>query len=159
MNISNDDITALYLVRESESLRTLLKAGSTLNTSLKHSALKGHIATMFYNGNDLKEVCLLLLAAGEKLDATAFNAPVPIPDYLLFKDLQLNLKHLCREAIRKHLLKLDPHTHLFSRVPRLGLPSMLAEYSLYDMSLDTHSEDKDGNDNYRPSDDIDEQCE
>ena len=36
---------------------------------------------------------------------------------------RLHLKHICREAIRKHLLNLDPHTHLFGRVPRLGLPT------------------------------------
>ena len=104
-----------------EMLRTLLKAGAALSTHLNHSALMGHIATMFYNGNDLKEVCLLLLAAGEKLDATT---QFLIPDYLLFKDMQLNLKHLCREALRNHLLKLDPHTYLFDRVPRLGLPPL-----------------------------------
>ena len=67
---------------------------------------------------------------------------------------------MCGEAIRKHLLDLDPHRHLFSRVPRLGLPRSLTEYLLYDMSLDTHSEeDKNGSDNRTSSDDIDEQCE
>ena len=71
-------------------------------------------------------------------------------DYLPQIQIKFNLKHLCREAIRKHLLKLDPHTHLFDRVPRLGLPSLLTEYLLYDMSLDVPAEDEDGNDKDEP---------
>ena len=37
--------------------------------------------------------------------------------------------------IRKHLLKLDPHQHLFKRVPKLGLPSALSRYLLYNVAL------------------------
>ena len=37
---------------------------------------------------------------------------------------------------QKHLLKLDPHQHLFYRIPRLGLLSALVQYLLYNMSLD-----------------------
>ena len=48
----------------------------------------------------------------------------------------LSLKHLCREAIRKHLLELDPHSHLFGRVPKLGLPTLLNEYLLYDVTFE-----------------------
>ena len=55
--------------------------------------------------------------------------------HVLFEDLRFNLKHLCREAIRKHLLLLDPHEHLFGRVPQLGLPKLLREYLLFRMSL------------------------
>ena len=49
---------------------------------------------------------------------------------------ELQLKHICREAIRKHLLKLDPHQHLFGRIPRLGLPSALNQYLLFGRNLD-----------------------
>ena len=80
------------------------------------------------------DVCLLLYAAGETLDGPIDAEK--LPDCLRFDDLQLVLKHICREAIRKHLLKLDPHTHLFSRVPRLGLPSSLNRYLLYNQTLD-----------------------
>ena len=48
----------------------------------------------------------------------------------------LELKHICREAIRKHLLELDPHQHLFGRIPKLGLSSVLMNYLLYGESLD-----------------------
>ena len=56
------------------------------------------------------------------------------------------LKHICREAIRKHLLELDPHSHLFGRIPRLGLPHPLKQYLLYEMSLDSDSDDDSDND-------------
>ena len=54
-------------------------------------------------------------------------------------ELKLNLEHLkhCREAIRKHLIDLDPHAHLFNRIPQLGLPSLLTDYLLFDISLET----------------------
>ena len=45
--------------------------------------------------------------------------------------------------IRKHLPHLDPRTHLFGRVPRIGLPSLLTDYLLYDMSLDDDQDDDD----------------
>ena len=80
------------------------------------------------------DLCLLLFAAGETLDGP-INAK-KVPDCLKFDDLQLVLKHICREAIRKHLLALDPHTHLSGRVPRLGLPSSLNRYLLYNTSMD-----------------------
>ena len=87
---------------------------------------------------------MVLFAAGEILDGTTLEGKdllghdrkVHVPGYLLFDDLKFNLKHLCREAIRKHLLKLDPHIHLFIRVPELGLPKSLTEYVLYDQTLD-----------------------
>ena len=44
--------------------------------------------------------------------------------------------YVCRETIRKHLLKLDPHTHLFDSLPKLGLPSSVTEYLLYGETLD-----------------------
>lgn len=67
------------------------------------------------------EKVMLLFAAGEK-----YNIP----------DLSIFLKHLCRDAIRKHLIELDPHQHLFGRIPQLGLPSLLTRYLLYNVSLD-----------------------
>ena len=97
-----------------------------------------------------KDVCMLLFAAGETIDGTTIErsdyygngkVQVPIPEFLLHQDLRFCLKHLCREAIRKHLTNLDPHTHLFGRVPRLGLPAALEEYLLYDLSLDDRNYD------------------
>ena len=78
---------------------------------------------------------LLLHAAGEKIDGTTLSEG-SVPDYLQNEDLRLCLKHLCSETIRNHHLHLDPHDHLFDRVPRLGLPTLLTDYLLYGMSLD-----------------------
>ena len=48
---------------------------------------------------------------------------------------KLSLKSICREAIRNHLLQMS-NVNLFVRVPRLGLPSILTDYLLYDQTLD-----------------------
>ena len=75
----------------------------------------------------------LLYAAGETLE----NVPEDeIPDCLKFEDSKLQLKHICREAIRKHLLDLDLHQHLFGRIPKLGLPSALNRCLLFNETLD-----------------------
>ena len=50
---------------------------------------------------------------------------------------QLGLKYICREAIRKHLLGLDPHLNLFDTIDQLPLPSIVKEYLLFDVSLDS----------------------
>ena len=103
---------------------------------LQHQGTEQDIST----GCD--DICLLLFAAGETLDGITDEE---IPDCLRFNDIKLNLKHICREAMRKHLLNLDPHTHLFGRVPRLELPSLMTEYLLYNQTLDddVNSEDTD----------------
>ena len=94
-----------------------------------------------------KDICMLLFSAGETVAGPVEGERIvvrrgtdvikaEVPEYLLHKDLQMCLKHLCREAIRKHLLELDPHTHLFGRVPRLGLPTIITEYLLFNMSIE-----------------------
>ena len=85
---------------------------------------------------------MLLYAAGETLDGTYVDK---IPEELKFEDEKVELKQICREAIRKHLLKLDPHQHLFSRIPQLGLP-FLTEYLLFNQSLDDDDDSDDDND-------------
>ena len=59
---------------------------------------------------------------------------------------------MCREVIRKHLLKLDPHSNLFVRIPELTLPSALNKYLLFNVSLD----DDDGDDDDDTGDDDDD---
>ena len=98
-----------------------------------------------FDEDEIKKSGILLLAAGEKLQGTELRKyiprgrvfPVEIPDYLQHApELKLRLKHLCREAIRNHLITLDPHSYLFNRIPRLGLPSALNTYLLYSMSIE-----------------------
>ena len=85
----------------------------------------------------------LLYAAGETLEGTEVEK---IAEELKFEEEKLQLKHICREAIRKHLLKLDPHQHLFGRIPELGLPSIVTEYLLFNQSLDDNDSDDDNDD-------------
>ena len=86
---------------------------------------------------------MLLFAAGEKIIPSVGCTNTVIPEYLQHE--QLSLKEKCREAIRKHLLDIDPHGNLFHRIPKIGLPSVLNEYVLFDMSIDNDNDD-DGDD-------------
>ena len=89
---------------------------------------------------------MLLYAAGEMVNDPVslchHNYQVSSSDLcdlleeLKFEEEKLELKHICREAIRKHLLKLDPHLNLFGRIPRLGLPNALNMYLLFNVSLE-----------------------
>ena len=102
------------------SLHIFFRAGISINTA--PSALTWEAGYC-----DLD--CLLLIAAaGEKIRKDA----VPIPEYQNPEKVA-SLMHLCREAVRNHLLDLDPHTHLFDRVPRLGLPSLITDYLIYNV--------------------------
>ena len=96
---------------------------------------------------------ILLYAAGETLDGTDVDK---IPEELKFEEEKFQLKHICREAIRKHLLELDPHQHLFGRIPQLDLPSIVTEYLLFNQSLDDDdNDDNDGDDDDDDDDNID----
>ena len=163
VNLANSDgTTALMVVslgrvfyeREMNrfsSSKFLLRSGAKINTrnSQSENALVCIVSTFNGSGRGIyqlafalgklnfgkreSDICLLLFAAGETLDGIPDEK---IPNCLKFDDVKLELKHICRETIRKHLLCLDPHTHLFGRVPRLGLPSLLTEYLLYNQTLD-----------------------
>ena len=62
------------------------------------------------------------------------NRVIEVPDYLK-PSVEIRLMNICREAIRKHLLQMSD-VNLFSRIPKLGLPTMLSQYLLYDVFLD-----------------------
>ena len=116
-----------------ESVITLLSGGLKISVFDYTTRDFLHYAS---GSRDIKRKVLdLLFAAGEE-DPKYGN----IPEYLPPEN-EINLKHLCRKVIRSHLLKLDPHTHLFGRVPRLGLPSLLTEYLLYNQTLDDDGHD------------------
>ena len=50
------------------------------------------------------------------------------------------LKDVCRHAIPKHLLEIEPHENLFIRIPKLGLPDIVTKYLLYNMSVEESDE-------------------
>ena len=133
------------LNRYPRCIKRLLKAGMHINKLGKPRGMKVQgtaVASGWWIQNQLQEIpeesqfkniaLMLLYVAGETLDGTEEE---DIPEVLKFEDEKLQLKHICREAIRKHLLKLDPHQHLFSRVPKMGLPSALNKYLLFNQSL------------------------
>ena len=136
--------TALMLVKDVECCRLLLKHHTQINRRDRHGQNALRIYMM--NADTVnKEICSLLFAAGETTPETFtkwYHAPMEFSaaDYLPQIKNKFYLSHLCRVAIRKYLLRLDMHTDLFDRVPRLGLPRSLTEYLLYDMSLDSPSQ-------------------
>ena len=127
-------------------VRKLLQANAKINVINKNgfNALTNHIATQ--GGAIYREICWLLYVAGEKLIYGINRAQVP--DYLKHNEIKLDFNHICREAIRKHLLDVDPYSHLFGRIPRLGLPSTVTEYLLYELSLDDDETDLSMNDGH-----------
>ena len=114
------------------------------------NALQTHIAC-----NESKDIAMLLYIAGETIDCSTvikyaedgeIIGQVEVPEYLFRRDLRLRLEHMCREAIRKHLIKVNNHSHLFSRTPQLPLPSALTQYLLYDMTVENDDDNNDGDD-------------
>ena len=130
-----------------ESVKALLSAGAFINVTnaYQRNALQSHT---YYIRPPNKRISALLYAAGEIMTS-------PRPRCLQFRKEKSHLKHICREAIRKHLLKLDPHRHLFGRVPRLGLPATLTSYLLYHTSLAAGAEDGDDGDGDEEGDEED----
>ena len=54
---------------------------------------------------------------------------------------KVSLKRQCRRTVREHLLKLDVNGNLFHMIPLLGLPQILTQYLLYNVSLDDDCDD------------------
>ena len=124
--------------KDLQSVRLLLRNGAKIN--IRDDRGRNSLTLSFrHKGRKSQTLQKLLHAAGETLDPTIVPeaAENDITEY--FQDLtkNLNFKHLCREAIREHLVDLDPHEHLFGRIPQLELPSVLTEYLLYNCSLDS----------------------
>ena len=113
----------------------LLKSGAHINrfNMFYRNALDEHFTEC---EPPRKEVAMLLFASGEMSELTPGQDDVKVPGYVHNNHLKLCLKHLCREAIRHHLIDLNSRLHLFSRSPELGLPSLLNDYLLYEQSLD-----------------------
>ena len=102
----------------------MLAAGVFINikNNLGQNALKYHLVKHRYEREDIVK---LLYAAGEILNEKQNLQP----------KAEICLTPSCRKAIWKHLLNLDSHLNLFHRIPKLGLPTRLAEYLLYDVKL------------------------
>ena len=125
----DDGCTPLMVANNEVCMRLLLGAGAQINREGKSETNAITLTVEFKDRHD--EDVLLLIAAGEKIQD---NDLEELPEILKSLDVTLSLKHICREAIRNHLLKLDPHQHLFSRIPHLGVPAPLTEFLLYHVS-------------------------
>ena len=151
---STDGETALFFPYNVKCSQVLLGSGAKINIRNKHeqNALQNWIKEKWYIKQ--RKVIKCLFAAGETPPDDATVRGIAFKTKM--EESGIVLKQMCREAIRKHLLELDPHAHLFHRVPRLGLPSLLTEYLLYNISLDDNDDDAgrtddENDDNIRPA--------
>ena len=124
-------------------LEMLLHAGAKINivdgcgNAVQNHIFHEHAQTEHgYQYNE--RTCKLLLAAGETKTCTRsvlMDFKYMKADYsdFLNKDSKPCLKCQCREEIRRHLLEISD-VNLFSRVPKLGLPTSLANYLVFDVS-------------------------
>ena len=157
VNLSLDHGAALHVAVSEGSLtivNILLRAGANVNvvdldyqTALMVAVMKGNLGCVkllfqagaevrrdrygYYALRCLQQLCdeniiTLLDAAGETNELNVL---------LSDDDPTLCLKDICRRTIREHLLQMS-RVNQFVRVPYLGLPSSLARYLLYDVSLD-----------------------
>ena len=130
------------MVRCIDRICCLLKNGAQI-CRWDHLGRNSLQVTFQPNPKGTKDIQMLLFAAGETPGGptvlTGDGRIIDIPKYFTELTENLDLKHLCREKIRKHLTDLDPHVHFFRRIPQLGLPSLVTEYMLYYFSLDSNS--------------------
>ena len=136
--------TALHYFATSDSthgVKALLLAGAHVNktNSEGHNALEHAISCCDPEEN--MDVLKLLFASGEKLSGREIRrgiVSIRVPEYLLHDDVKLELKHMCREVIRDHVIELSPQQHLFHRIPQLNgeIPAALVNYLLYQVSLE-----------------------
>ena len=141
-----------------ETFDQLLKSGADVNivnkrgdTALTMAAIIGNVtlvkrllrvncqinktSIMVHEHGKPEDTLRLLLAAGEILHDDKESNEM-LKDDLQLTDVKMQLKHICREVIRKHLLKVDRHQHLFYRISEPGLPSALNQYLLYGRLLE-----------------------
>ena len=121
-------------------IRALLQGGAHVNkrNQTGFNALQLHLADCY---KICEDTTMVLYAAGEKLEG--LRALSSLPSVLKHK---MELKYICRETIRNHLTELNPHEHLFNRIPQLPLPSILTEFLLYNVTLEITEDDDDNND-------------
>ena len=132
-------------------MRSVLLARADVNRSDRRgcSALE-----VLHNISQMKNCILLPVAAGQTTSPSRYlqmkrnifpdNDDVE-EDKEQFEDLRLQLRHICREAIRKHLLELDRHTNLFKKIPQLPLPRVLTSYLLFDISVESGDDNLNNN--------------
>ena len=119
----------------SDYIKLLLKHDVRINflDTSNSSALQHYFKHS--GGRFNSQTTLLLVVAGEHYP------DIPVSHVMDITDWKLCLKHQCREAIRRHLVDVNPHGNLFVRIPLLGLPSVITRYLLFNVSLVTEEND------------------
>ena len=110
----------LYVVRR------LLKANCHIGktTGMKDNALISHLKYLYPRDNTFtnphppyrrpknKDISRMLFAAGEMLEGDDDHDIINDLADLELEEIKMQLKHICRKAIRQHLLHLDPNFNL-----------------------------------------------
>ena len=138
---SNASVNAAYagvVARAYGCFRLFLREGAPINTPGYANTIRCYLRMadpVLPAHGRTGQIPMLLVAAGEEIEE-AFKRDI-LEAYLSREEQdETSLKHMCRESIRDHLIKTDPHRNLFLAVPKLDIPSSLSSYLLYDVSLD-----------------------
>ena len=129
-----------------QNVKLLLQHGALVNVEnvCGQNVLEHYLAVC---GNLGDEIVHLLHSAGERLDPKNvkrnawmtnwshldMNITSLVRDCPLEDNINGCLKCRCRTALRDHLISVDTKANLFQRVPKLGLPTKLAHFLVYDI--------------------------
>ena len=122
-------VLAVEEVKIYRCIQLLLKIGGYINQSRGKNALETYIKN---NKTSCGFIQMLLLAAGETVND---RSKTKIMKCYKIKN-KFSLKHLSREAVRKHMISARPHNNLIEAVSKLKIPDMLESYLVYDVFLD-----------------------
>ena len=89
-----------------ERICRLFKAGAQIGRR-EHLGRNSLQVSFQSRREEVNDIQMLLFAAGETLDSPTVPVKISIPEYFTELKENLDLKHLCRQAIRKHLIDLD----------------------------------------------------
>ena len=135
-------------------MKLLLSAGVPINMQ-NRSGMNALEYVVWKKLNVSNDVVMLLFAAGERVSAPLLHQLTEREDGnsarlvlclngLVTNNGELRLEHLCRQAIRSHLMFVDRHQNLFCRIPQLrnSVPEAMKEYLLFDLSVDTRRDEE-----------------
>ena len=115
----------------------LLRSGTKINM-LNHKGENALTIHIKHHGKGVNsDVIMLLVAAGEYVQQSPPGLQRVlggIPEYA--EQVGPSLKHLSREAVRRYILKIDPHQHLLDKVHRPGIPHLMVDYLLYSVDVE-----------------------
>ena len=123
-------------------LKLLLGAAIFINRSnhVGQNALERYVVLRSrWHSNLDEETVKVFVSAGEEARGNflfSHGRAFPVVGIMKQPKPKLYLMDICRVAIRRRLIRLDPPVNLFVKVRELGLPSILADYLLYDLSIE-----------------------